>query len=97
MEDKKKFSEMTEAIMAKGLLNAYMKGGKHKGTCPQCGTMIPMYPGRYGACPYCLTRFLNDPNPVTNQEGGEIANVPDETIDATDYDVKDKNETKEVL
>ena len=79
----KKFEQLCEVILSKGLLNAYMKGGKLKGTCPNCGTMVPVYPGRYGKCPYCYTRFLNDPNPITNQEGGEVATVDDSEVDAT--------------
>jgi len=81
-----KFKNLCEVILSKGVLNAYMRGGKLKGTCPKCGTMVPKYPGRYGKCPYCYTRFLNNPDPVKNQEGGEIAVVPDDAVDATDED-----------
>ena len=80
----KKFEKLIEAIMTRGLLNAYMRGGSLKAICPKCGTMIPKYVGRYGKCPYCYTRFLNDPDPITNQDNGEIAVVPDDTIDHTD-------------
>ena len=42
----KKYEKLCEVILAKGLLNAYMKGGKVKGVCPKCGTMVPKYPGQ---------------------------------------------------
>lgn len=96
---KKRFTDMCEAIMAKGLMNAYMKGGKLKAICPKCGVMVPKYPGRYGKCPLCFTRYLNDPQPVTNQDNGEIAVVPDDAIDATDDPTygKDKNSAKKSI
>ena len=84
-----KFDKLCEAYLSKGLLKAYMGGGNLKHICPKCGLMVPKYKGRYGTiCPVCKTRILNDPNPVCNQDNGELAEVPDEMIDATD----DENE-----
>jgi len=79
-----KFEKLCEVIISKGLLKAMANPHRRKAICPTCGYIMPIYPGKYCACPLCQTRFLNDPNPVTNQDNGEIANIDDENVDMTD-------------
>ena len=78
-----KFNELCEAYISKGLLKAMSNPHRRKAICPKCGYIMPIYPGKYCACPLCQTRFLNDPNPVTNQDNGELAVVDNEVIDFT--------------
>ena len=77
-----KFDNIIEAFLSKGVLKAMGNGASEiKAICPKCGYVMIKFPGKYPACPLCKTRFLNNPNPVTNQDNGELAEVPDETIE----------------
>lgn len=83
MKKENKFDQLVEVVLTKGLLNAYMRGGKVKAECPDCGTLIPTYPGKYGNCPYCGNQFLSRLSPK-DQEGGDLVYADDDCIDATD-------------
>jgi hypothetical protein len=81
---KDEFDELFEAIMPAGILKAMGRGTlKIKAVCPGCGYVMPSYPGRYSKCPLCKETVVIKP-PDPNQMGGDVVEIDDDAIDATD-------------
>jgi len=80
----KEFDNLFEAILPAGIIKAMGRGTLEiKAVCPGCGYVMPKYPGRYAKCPLCKEVVVVKPTDP-NQCNGEIVDVDNKEIDATD-------------
>ena len=97
------YEKMCEAILTKGVLNAYGKMNKTPKAECECGFCLPQYSGRYPkCCPICgETLTMIGPNgnlaQVQNgreeQSGGEIMELPDEEVENKEVEKVEKENT----